>query len=197
MEFFYLYKILNLSYYKIMKKWFTILILFIFNSCAIFRFNEVKDGQQYFGKGRLYIENKGESTFMDFLFFYEKGKLKIEGLSLVGTPVFHLFLSEETYLVVPKSSSYWKGELSELTKFFLDKEISKEDIFSIFSGKDCNSFEIKNNFKNFPFPKEIYWKERTNEGNIKIKWVKRTSGIDMDVRIPSSYKYATLEQISK
>ncbi len=98
---------------------------------------------------------------------------------------------------MPKSSSYWKGDLSELTKFFLDKEISKEEVFSIFSGKESSSFEIKNNFKNFPFPEEIYWEEKTNKGKIKIKWVKRTSGIDMDVRIPTSYKYVTLEQISK
>lgn len=133
--------------------------------------------------------------YLDFIFSYSERKLKIEGLSIIGTPIFQLFISEKTYMVIPKSNSYWEGSLSELTKFFLKNEVSEKEILNIFSGERVNSFEIKEFFKNSNFPKEVYWNREGVEGKIKIKWVKRSENINFDLDIPSSFRKISLEEI--
>lgn len=178
-----------------MRIFLAILISIILVSCSIFRNEPILVGEEVFGKGRVYIYQKKNTDYLDFIFFYAKGKMKIEGLSIVGTPLFQLFISERTYLIVPKSNSYWVGELRELTMFYLKSEICERDLLSIFSGKYSSSLEIREFFKNSYFPKEIYWKGEEVVGRIKIKWVKMSSDSNLKINIPSSFKRVSLEEI--
>lgn len=171
------------------------LVFFIFTACSTFKTEPVLAGGEVFGKGRIYIYERENTNYLDFIFSYGKGKIKIEGLSILGMPVFQIFISERTYLIVPKSNSYWEGELEELTKFYLKKEISEKDLFSIFSGNYSNSLEIKEFFKNSNFPKEIYWKGEEVEGKIKVKWVKACSDLNLNLNIPPSFKKVSLQEI--
>ncbi len=164
-------------------------------SCATFRIESVLEGDRILGKGRLYLYERENFDYLDFIFSYGENKLKIEGLSIIGTPIFQIFISEKTFMVIPKSSSYWEGSLSELTKFFLKKEISEKEILKIFSGERVDPIEIKGFFKNSSLPKEIYWKGEGVEGKIKIKWVKRSESINFDLDIPSSFRKVSLEEI--
>lgn len=173
-----------------------ILIFLMLSSCATFRVKPVKEGSQIFGKGRIYLYEENDVDYMDFIFFYDKRSLKLEGISIIGTPLFQIFISDRTYMVIPKSKSYWEGVLAELTKFFLKKEISESEILSIFSERSSSSLEIKEFFKNSNFPKEIKWKGEVVEGKIKIKWVKRSTGLNLNPSIPSTFRRISLEEIS-
>ncbi len=164
-------------------------------SCVTFRTEPVLKGDRIVGKGRLYLYERENVDYLDFIFSYGENKLKIEGLSIIGTPIFQIFISERTCMVIPKSRSYWEGNLSELTKFFLKKEISEKEILKIFSGERVDSIEIKEFFKNSSLPKEVYWNGEGVEGKIKIKWVKRSDSINFDLDIPSSFRKVSLEEI--
>lgn len=170
-------------------------IFFGLFSCATFKLEPILKGDKIFGKGRLYICEKENVDYLDFIFFWSENKLKIEGLSIIGTPIFQIFVSERTYMVIPGSNSYWEGNLSELTKFFLKKEFSEREILNLFLGEKIDSVEIKEFFKNSSFPKEIYWNGEGVEGRIKIKWVKRKASINLDPHIPSAFAKVSLEEI--
>jgi hypothetical protein len=171
------------------------LVFLMLVSCATFRTEPVLRGDKIFGKGRLYLYEKENVDYLDFIFSYGENKLKIEGISIFGNPIFQIFISEKTYMVIPKSNSYWEGSLTELTKFFLRKEISEKEILKIFAGEKDNSIEIKEFFKNSNFPKEIYWNGEGMEGRLKIKWVKRSDRMNLDLDIPSSFRKVSLEEI--
>jgi len=164
-------------------------------SCATFRTERVLKGDKIFGKGRLYLYENENVDYLDLIFFYGENKLKIEGLSIFGAPIFQIFISEKTYMVIPKSNSYWEGSLSELTKFFLKKEISEKEILKIFEGEKNDSIKIKGFFKNSNFPKEVYWNGEGMEGRLKIRWVKRSDRMNLDLYIPSSFRKVSLEEI--
>ncbi len=178
-----------------MKKTFGIFVFLLFISCATFREKPVLAGEEIFGKGRIYLYENNKFDYLDFLFFYGNEKLKIEGVSVLGTPLFEIYIFERTCMIVPKSQSYWEGSLVELTEFFLKKEISENEILSVFSKGNTTSLEIKGFFKNSNFPKEILWKGEGVEGKIKIKWVKRSHDLNIDLKIPSSFKKVSLEEI--
>ncbi len=179
-----------------MKKIFEIFVFLLFISCATFKEEPVLVGERIFGKGRLYLYENNNFDYLDFLFFYGNKRLKIEGLSVVGTPLFQIYISEITYMIVPKSKSYWEGNLVELTKFFLKKEISEDEILSIFLKGNSTSLEIKEFLKNSNFPKEICWKGEGLEGKVKIKWVKRSHGLNIDLKIPPFFRKVSLEEVS-
>lgn len=173
-----------------------ILIFLMLTSCATFRVKPVKEGDQFFGKGRIYLYEENDRDYLDFIFFYDEGSLKLEGISIIGTPLFQIFISDKTYMIIHRHKSYWEGSLAELTKFFLNKEITESEILSVLSKKNSSSLEIKEFFKNSNFPKEICWKEGKVEGRIKIKWVKRSTGLNLNSSIPPHFRKISLEEIS-
>jgi|GEM_PF-3398720 len=168
---------------------------FVYCSCATFRTTELSEGNQIYGKGRIYLYDGKNLEYLDFFFIYEGRKLKIEGLSIIGTPIFQIFISDKTFLLLPRSESYWEGSLIELSKYFLKKEISENDILSVFSENRSSSLEIKGYFKRTNFPKDIIWKGEGLEGRIGIKWIKKGSNLNLDFKISNSFRKVSLEEI--